>query len=182
MENTKVITMLEALKKIRVIEKEIGQNADSVRRYSSKVSIEVSPFGDNKTQKDKIRSLIQSTKDLEIEYRTLKKRITYTNLFVSRIIDGVSYTLDDLLIMKRKTTDMIVKVINSLSRLQGENSLRSFSSDKNAVVELMYLEQDKLSELKYYQDLINYIDSVLDVTLATQSLLELPKECEVFKV
>ena len=61
----------------------------------------------------------------------------------------------------------------SLNKSYGDNRIRNFSKD-GAIVEAMYDEKLKYEGLKYCQDLKNAIDNILDVSLATTKLLELP--------
>jgi hypothetical protein len=172
------MTIREALKRVKIIEKQIIQNSQDIQKYSSKVNIEISPFGDNDTQASKVRSIIQSSEDLEKFYRVLKKRISYTNLLTFITVKGQRYSLEDVLILKRKTIDLLKSIYNSLNRVQGEYGLRSFSADKNAMVELMYNECDKYKALKDIQELYDEIDIQQDIVLSTTELLQLPSELE----
>ena len=174
----KEMMLVEGMKRLRVIEKRVGNNSAHISNYSSMVSTEKPLFETEDKQKKEISKLIQSNKDLLDEYLILKKRIEYTNLSVSVEMGGRTYAISDLLVIKRKLASMMINTYNSLNDRQGQQRLRGSYSESTTgqrphVVRL-YKEEDKIEGLQKWQDLEDNIESRLEVINATTPLMSLP--------
>lgn len=167
--------IVEALKRLKVIEKRIADNTVKITQYSSIVSAEKPAFGTEDAQKDEINKLIQSSTDLYEEYLSLKSRIDRTNLGVEVEIDGRKYTLNDLLTIKRKLARLMMGVYSALNTRTAEERILSFrrmnATEKAQVIQL-YDENLKNENLRKWQDLYDNIDSRLEVFNATFDLEE----------
>ena len=67
------LMLIEAMKKLRIIEKKMTNNAGSIQRYASMVSTEKTLFETDLKQRVEIKALIQSNKDLMERYLDFKK-------------------------------------------------------------------------------------------------------------
>src|SRR6056297_2980857 len=94
--------IVEAMKELKLIEKKMVKNNDSIQKYSSQPSNERPYFQDESTQKKEVKNLVQSNRDLLSNYLELKKKIEKTNLETIVEMDGVKYAISDLLVLKRR--------------------------------------------------------------------------------
>ena len=173
------LMLIEAMKKLRIIEKKMTNNAGSIQRYASMVSTEKTLFETDLKQRVEIKALIQSNKDLMERYLDFKKQIEYTNLFTTVEIGGINYAISELLVIKRKMAQKMLDTFNSLNDHEGNKRLRGFSSSQNVTGERphvvrFYKEEEKIAGLKVWQDLYDNITSRLEVVNATTPLMSLP--------
>ena len=170
--------IVEGLKRMRVIEKKLVQNADNVTRYASMVSTEKPLFETDVKQKKEVNSLLQSSNDLLTEYLGIKRKVEETNLAVFATIDGTKYSLSDLLIIKRKMASQMMFVYQSLNDTEGKKRLgqvRGWGAGEGGntpTVVRFYKEEDKNAGLKKWQELYDNIDSRLEVINATTDMIE----------
>jgi len=170
----------EAMKRLRLIEKKMTNNAASIQRYASMVSTEKPYFDNEDKQKSEIKSLIQSNQDLVEEYLKLKQQIEYTNLFTLVEMGGRKYSISELLVIKRRLAQKMLHTFNSLNRTEGDSRLNSYrmqnaSTGQTPHVVRYYREEDKNEGLKVWQDLYDNIESRLEVINATAPLMSLPQ-------
>lgn len=171
--------VIEAMKKLRIIEKKMQNNSASIQRYASMVSTEKPYFDNEDKQKSEIKSLIQSNQDLMEEYLTLKKRIEYSNLFTVVEMGGKEYPISDLLVIKRRLASKMLHTYNSLNTREGDSRVGGFRSPSTPTgqtphVVRFYREEDKNKGLQKWQDLHDNIESRLEVINATTPLMSLP--------
>jgi len=171
--------VIEAMKRLRIIEKRMANNAEAIQRYASMVSTEKPYFDNEDKQKSEIKSLIQSNQDLVEEYLTLKKRIEYSNLFTNVEIGGRQYSISELLVIKRRLAQKMLHTYNSLNTMEGDTRVRSTrlspsQSGQTPQVVRYYREEDKIKGLQKWQDLYDNIESRLEVINATTPLMSLP--------
>lgn len=169
--------IIEALKELKIIEKKMMRNFESITRYSSIVSIERPHFDTEAKQRQEVKSYLQANIDLQERYRDLKKKIERTNLEVKVELLGQKYTLSDLLIIKRKIAAMMIKTYRSLNDTAAEQRLINYRSDRisegeRPKVVRFYDEEEKNKMLRHWQDLNDIIDSRLEVINATTDLIE----------
>ena len=167
--------IIEALKKLKVIEKRMEKNRVQITQYASMISTERPIFDTEEKQRKEVSSLIQANIDLMKEYLSLKGKIEKTNITVTVEMGGVQYTLSDLLLIKRKMAKVMMSTYEALNPSTGQSKMRhaSISSGERApqVVQL-YDEKDKITGLDKWQDLYHNIDSRLEVINATTDLVE----------
>lgn len=166
--------LIEAMKRLKVIEKRIADNNKQVSSYCTILSTERPAFETEEAQKKEVKSLLQSSEDLIKEYLTLKRKIEKTNLVTEVTMNGTVYTIADLLVIKRKLAAIGQSVYTSLSD-SGANSRRGYAgggaTDKVQVVRL-YDEKERNTKLLEWQNLYNEIDSRLEVINATTDVVE----------
>ena len=90
-------------------------------------------------------------------------------------MQGQTYTISDLLIIKRKMGIRMVKTYQALndSRAQYRHKHTPRYEGESPKVEILYSEKEKLDNIRKWQDLIAMIDSRLEVINATTDLLEM---------
>lgn len=171
--------IIEALKEQKRIQTKINRNATQITQYSCKLSNEKPFFDSDEAQTAETYQLIQSNIDLTNRYLWLKRCIDHTNLNSKHEIGGVAYSITDLLNMKRNGIGFIITTYNALTDSQVSRRLsaaRSTDSAKPVQIERLYDERNKNEALLKWQDLLDNIDSKLEVINATTDLIELPDE------
>lgn len=165
--------LIEAMKQLKVIEKRMAKNVQQITKYASIPSNEKSPFGTEDQQKKEVRSLLQSNNDLTKEYLRLKNCIDRTNLNTTIQIDGISYTLVDLLTLKRKLANGMINTYEALNDSYSISKIRGiYNQDKSVTTVYLYDEEDKNNNIRKWQDLADNIESRLEVINATTDLVE----------
>lgn len=166
--------IIEALKKLRVIEKRIQSTTEEVNQYASALTTERLPYGTEEDQKREVKSRLQSTKDLFQEYLELKSRIEKTNLEVQVEVDGRTYSLSQLLVIKRKMAKQMMGVYSALNTDQADRRLRHAAAlaGQSPQVVRLFDESEKNDNLRKWMELYDNIDSRLEVINATTDLIE----------
>lgn len=165
--------LVEAMKRLRVIEKRMAANCSDITRYSSMVSTERPQFKDEETQRKQVKSLVQANTDLVNEYLDLKKRIENTNLLTEIEIGGTKYRISDLLVIKRKLAKMMQNTYAAMNTTDADMRMRGVRSPEGQTptVVRLYSEEERSKGLRLWQDLYDNIDSRLEVINATTALL-----------
>jgi len=167
--------IIEALKKLKVIEKRMEKNRQQITQYASMISTERPIFDTEEKQRKEVSSLIQSNTDLMKEYLDLKGKIEKTNITVKVEMGGVQYSISDLLLIKRKMAKVMMSTYEALNTSAGQSRLRQVSigaGERSPQVVQLYDEKDKIAGLDKWQDLYHNIDSRLEVINATTDLME----------
>lgn len=169
--------IIEALKKLRSIEKEImKRNCEDITKYASMASNEKPYFESADKQRAEVRSLVQSSMDLIQNYMKLKRDIEYTNLMTKLIIKGKEYSLQDALVIKRKLAGLALRVYQALNDSAGGQRIATMrigsSEGKTITIERYYKEEDRNRGIKEWQDIVDEIESKLEVINATTDIIE----------
>ena len=167
--------IIEAMKRLKVIEKRMTDNNTAITAYASILSTERPAFDSEQEQRKQVQSLIQANEDLLKEYLSLKTKIERTNLAVVVEMDGKKYTLSELLILKRKLAKTAMGTYEALNDRTATAKLRSASvgpDGKAPQVLRLYDERVKNAALDKWQDLYNNCDSRLEVINCTTDLVE----------
>ena len=165
--------LIEAMKELGVIEKRIAKNAVSINEYAAVPENERIPFGDKESQRKEVKGLVQANRDLVKRYLELKQRIEVTNLRTRVEINSVTYTISELLVLKRKLSKMMVTTYTALNpqAAQGRvNNTHRGISEKRPTIEVYYDEADKVAGIREWDDLYHTIDARLEVINATTAL------------
>lgn len=165
--------IVEAMKELKLTEKKMNKNNDSIQKYSSQPSNERPYFQDEATQRKEVKNLVQSNKDLLSNYLELKKRIEKTNLETIVEMDGVKYTISDLLVLKRRLAKIMIDSFDSMNDKNAKHGLMSMRGTDNTVkIERFYDERERMDGLRKWQDFYDNIDSRLEVVNATTDIIE----------
>ena len=174
------MTITEALKRLKLLEKRMNKNCEEIERYSSLLSNEKPFFDTEQKQRAEVQSLIQSNMDLEKEYCEIKARIDYTNLMTMVQIGDDRRSIHGWLIVLRKTGRTLISTYSSLSTKQALSSQSRYASrDKDSpspMVVRLYDENEKRNGERKWEDLTSgrTIEGRLEVINATTELLSLP--------
>lgn len=175
---TEPTKLIEAMKKLKVIEKRIDANSLRIQEYASLASNERPYFSTEKEQGNQVASLIQANKDLVAEYLNLKKRVDMTNLKTQVTIGKDSFAIADLLILRRglsKKMQVTFHALNdkqALQKIQVQQRVTPIG-EKAPFVIRCYEENQKHEWLQYWQGLDDEIEQRLEVINATTPLVEL---------
>jgi hypothetical protein len=175
-EDTKIV---EALKRLRIIEKRVEARCKEITRYASGLSGPTYKplFDTEERQRQEVKSLVQSALDLLKEYHALKRRIEVTNLLTIVTIEGESRSIAEWLIEKRKVSGMILAIYNALNEVAANASRREdrmYPSGGGATPQVtrFYSEEEKNKELRHVMDRTEAIDGRLEVINATTELVD----------
>lgn len=164
--------IVEAMKELKLIEKKMEKNADSIQKYSSQPSNERPYFSTEDAQRKEIKSLIQSNIDLLNNYLGLKKSIEKTNLETQVEFDGKKYTISELLVLKRRLAKMMIVSFDSMNDSNARQNMIRGTGDNTIKIERFYDEREKNEGLRKWQDFYDNIDSRLEVVNATTDLID----------
>ena len=166
--------IIEALKEQKIIHAKVSRNNELIRKYSSKVSVEKPYFETDDEQQNAVCRLIQANIDLGNRYLMLKRSIDLTNATTKVEILGKTFTISDLLNLKRFAIENIfLPTYQSLSTEHAESSRALFlrqDSTRDISLVTFYKEEEKNKNIQMYRDLLDNIDSKLEIVNATTDL------------
>lgn len=173
--------LIEGMKTLRVLEKRMATNSQRINQYASILSSERPLFSTEAQQRQEVKSLIQANEDLAKEYLELKKRVDLTNIKTQVQISKRSFSISDLLVIKRGIAKLMRQTYQALNDGQATTRLQAtrgqFSGaqtgEKGPRIERLYEEKDKIAGLQEWQDLEDEIETRLEVINATTDLVEL---------
>ena len=171
------MTIVEALKELRLIEKKMVANNVSITKYASMVSTEKPYFESEDAQKKEVKALVQSNADLLKRYLDLKTRIEKTNFSTIVKVLKEDYTITQLLTIKRRMAKAAIDTLNALNdsagnaRMQAQRYANSPEGNPPQVVRI-YNEREKIEGLAKWSNLYNEIDSRLEFINATTPLMD----------
>jgi hypothetical protein len=147
----------------------MADNIQLIQKHSSMLSIEKSPF---ENPKKEVASMIQSNMDLVTEYLELKTRIERTNNSVVIEIEGQVRTITEWLTMYRKLRGVISGTYMALTTNEAQNKLNRMSAMKDEIQILpLYDETEKITALRKREDIMNSVESRLEIINATTDLV-----------
>jgi len=168
--------VIQGLKQLKVVEKRMEANRKRIEDYASMVSTERPLFESEDTQKKEIMALVQANMDLGVEYRELKKQVDRTNLTIEVTVGKDTYTIADLLILRRSLAKTMINTYKALNDNTGQIRLRNFTSrvteGKTPTVVRLYDEKVKNAGMKEWIDLLDEIEMRLEVINATTDLVD----------
>jgi len=167
--------IIEAMKKLRRLEKRMQSNTEDISRYSSMVSTERPYFESEDEQRRQVAGLVQSNLDLMKEYLILKRGIEYTNLMTNVTMGDHCWSISEMLVIKRKLSNMMLSTYRALNDTAGTQRLRHAAGggEKQPHVVRLYHENVRNEGMRMWSDLYHEIDSRLEVVNATTELLSM---------
>lgn len=148
-------------------------NIENIQKYCAKLETEKPDFGTDEDQRKEVACLLQANKDLMQEYLALKWQIEKTNLETSVSINGNTYTISEMLVIKRKLGKHMVDTFKALSKTHAQHRLsyhRTGDGNIPAIVQY-YKEDERNKSILKWQNLVDEIDSRLEVINATTELV-----------
>ena len=181
---TKEMVLIEALKMVKRYAQRIIKSQQEISNFCSILSNEKCTFeGGEDAQKRHVSSLIQQCEDWVNEATILKMRIDLTNINTVVEIDGMKFTLSQLIQMKQTRMGGFADLmINTYDCLNTKNSVdrrrmnTMHSSDQPIQVVALYKEQDRINGISKWTNIRDKITGRLEVENAKTSLLPLPDE------
>jgi len=173
------MTIVAAMKELKVVKKRMGKNAELITKYSSQPDSEKPLLGDSEKQMAEIQSLIQSSEDLGQHYSDLHSNLTYTNLMVKVDVEGKEYTIHELILVRRELHNLLLNSYRAMNDNNFNNSTRSHGYSSNATskearIERFYDEKSKQDKIRELEDLFHSIDVRLENVNATTDIVPLP--------
>lgn len=173
------VTIVEGLKRLKAIEKRIDSNCIDIAKYASGLASARPLFESEEKQTQEVKSLVQSSMDLQVEYLRVKRQIELTNLNTQVTIAGETRPISDWLHIKRKTADLAIATYRALndtaaggSRREERGYAQSPTGGSSQIVRY-FKESEKNAKLREWEDVKAAIDGRLEVINATTKLLPL---------
>lgn len=167
--------IIEGLKRLKTLRKQIEDQCRKITEYSSKLSTEKAAFGTEDEQKKTVQALVQSNVDLVKEFMALKKRIETTNLTTMVNIGGVTASISDHLTMKRTCGALITQTYRAMNTSVADGKISTIANarlkDSGIAVERMFDEAQKNAAMKVNFDYLNAIEEQIEVINATTDLV-----------
>lgn len=166
--------LIEAMKELKLVEKRMEKNIEQITQYSSGLSNEKEIFGSEQKQIDEVKSLLQANVDLFNRYLYLKRSIERTNLETKVEFSIGTYSISELLAIKRRLQHGVINTFKALNTQSAEARMRTIKIPDNVEVKVVryYREEEKNLLLKSWMEFFENIDGRLEVVNATTDLIE----------
>jgi hypothetical protein len=167
------LTIIEAMRRVKIIEKRIQTNIGNIEEYSSKPSNQKYLLETEREQREKVKSLAQANEDLMREYAMIHGMINYTNMVTKVMVNSQEYSIHELLLIKRKLADLAVTTYRAMNDRTAETKMARIGRE-DVTIERLYDETFKTSKLQSWMELKEVIDGRLEVVNATTKIVALP--------
>jgi len=166
--------LIEAMKELKLVEKRMEKNREQITQYSSGLSNEKEIFGSEQKQIDEVKSLLQANVDLFNRYLYLKRSIERTNLETKVEFSVGTYSISELLAIKRRLQHGVINTFKALNTQSAEARMRTIKIPDNVEVKVVryYREEEKNILLKSWMEFFENIDGRLEVVNATTDLID----------
>lgn len=166
--------LIEAMKELKLVEKRMEKNREQITQYSSGLSNEKEIFGSEQKQIDEVKSLLQANVDLFNRYLYLKRSIERTNLETKVEFSVGTYSISELLAIKRRLQHSVINTFKALNTQSAEVRMRTIKIPDNVEVKVVryYKEEEKNLLLKSWLEFFENIDGRLEVVNATTDLID----------
>lgn len=166
--------LIEAMKELKLVEKRMEKNREQITQYSSGLSNEKEIFGSEQKQIDEVKSLLQANVDLFNRYLYLKRSIERTNLETKVEFSVGTYSISELLAIKRRLQHSVINTFKALNTQSAEARMRTIKIPDNVEVKVVryYREEEKNILLKSWMEFFENIDGRLEVVNATTDLID----------
>lgn len=168
------MTITQALKKLKLLEKKMESNVQDIQKYSSILDSEIPYFGTVEEQKAAVQSLVQSNKDLFAEYLKTKSDIELTNNKTIVSTSMWNYSISWLILIKRGLWERLGRTYMAMNDSVAERKPKSNNTVtwvQTQVVRL-YDEKQKNESISKLNDFMSEIDWLLEVVNATTETIE----------
>jgi len=156
------MTIIQALKKIKHLDRKIGKNMDRITRWCSYVSDEEPMYN-----ADDIRKLLQATKDLTFEKNALRHALHKTNILEGVEYNGKMLSIDELIIMATLTIPAEIDTLKLLRRKE-----KQYHHDKDVKVVLQYDTHERDKRIDHLENLMDELNVLLDnINITTEIII-----------
>lgn len=157
--------IIEALKKIKHIDRKIAKNRERISKWCSFV---VSPGDPDKPlyDADEIRSMLQANGDMATEKVRIRHSLHKTNISTTAEFNGKVYTVDELLLMQAVSLPYALGTLNGMSRAKVP-----YGQDK-ALVITQYDPKAKDKEIDYLERQAADLNDLLDMVSLETDVIE----------
>lgn len=167
--------IIHALKELPLIKKKMEKNRELLQQHSSGISTVLPEFKDKDKQTKYVNSLLQSNIDLARRYLKLKNCLAYTNAVSKITIDGLTYSVVELITIRKEMGNEVDRTYSSLNDRQGHALLGRYGSGaaKDGPTLVCYYDaQRKSADEKKWYDFWTKIDAELEIFNARTFLLD----------
>ena len=163
------MTITEALKELKLIMKKLDTNRNRITEYSSGLEKWKPHFETAEKQREEVAKLVQSNEDLVTNYMKMKQRIDKTNLVVTLQFADKTYTIAELILLKRLMGVELERTYLSMNNNSAKTN-RIVGAESSIPV-LYYDERLKSEKLNSVQDLLGRVDGRLETINAVTEIV-----------
>lgn len=171
--------IIEALKRLPVIEKRIQKNITLIDKYSCGLDLGETKqidFESVEEQEKEVKSLLQSVEDLVYERASLRRRLSVTNSQTIVKIGGVEKTITEWIELRNVGMESIVRSYQALRTDSIEQKIRSggvqINTDHGLKTIKFYNEKDRNAKIEEFENIRDSIDAELEKVNATTDMLD----------
>jgi len=169
--------IIEALKKIKDLQRKASDLRDKMAKYSAKMSFEESTYVD---QRAKINSWMQAHHDIVMQIENLRERVAKTNIMTPVTIDlhgrEITKSIHSWISRRRDLCDLDVAAWMKLTDRNLHDQAIRGTSDPSAVVEFrvvrFYDQEERDDKVDKYRSEKTIIDGKLEIVNAITDLLD----------
>jgi hypothetical protein len=167
--------IIEALKELPLIEKKIRSNQSKIQQYASYATHVGPEFVDADQQKREVDSLVQSNKDLLSRWLNIRRVLNLTNATVQVTIEGKTLSITEWIAFRNTGGNLLISTYSSLNTSTSDNHFRIRQAevkDGDVGIRRMYDEKKKNEAISEVEDILDKVDSSLEMVNATTDLVE----------
>jgi hypothetical protein len=156
------MTILQALKKIKHLDRKIEKNNKRIARWCSYMDDE-----DPMYDADGVKKLRQSVEDTIRERNRLRHSIHKTNILTKVEWQHKEFTIDELLILRTLTLPAMLHSVTQMRRKE-----KSYNHDKDVKAVMQYDPAERDKTIDSIEDTMDGLDAFLDSVNITTELVE----------
>lgn len=170
--------IIEALKRLPVIEKRIGKQIGLIAQHSAIIDTGDTeyPFGTLEEQTKEVASMVQSVNDLVKERAQLRKRLAMTNATVLVKIGDYQRTITEWIEYRQSGFGYVIQALQAQSIQEAENRVRNgqiaINTEKGFKTVRFYDELERNEGIEAVENLRDSIDAELEKINAITDLVE----------
>jgi len=156
------MTILEALKKIKHLDRKIVKTSERISKWCSYIDTDGALYN-----AEDVRKMIQSVNDLIAERNFIRSRIHTTNILTPVTFRDRTMTIDELIILATLTIPASIDVQKLLRRKE-----KLYQHPKEAKVILQYDPTERDKEIDQLEDMLDEANALLDKINITTNLVD----------
>lgn len=170
--------LIEALKRLPVIEKRIQKNLGLINDYCCAIdngNMDLA-FETPEKQQAEVISILQAVNDLVAEKASLRRRLAMTNAKTVVTIGGMEKTITEWIEYRERGMTNVLQAYLNLNTREAESKLRNgninIDPDKGFKTVRFYDEKQRNEMIERYENIRDNIDAQLEKVNATTDLIE----------